>query len=356
MAIESRSFNRVTPNTPSQIIYEDLGYGGNNQDQITIQTDALSAFRLTINDDAWTNGGDYAAAFLITVTGENTAPRSFAYVDFTSFNFQAAARELADYYSGLGYTVYDDDTAFDAIVYTDPGEQFTVTISGSLHDNPEQFRGGSAHAVSYTAQVSEPVADQGGLFYGTDFRDRVAFSDVGDFFDARGNLDVITFQNGAGNYQVSVLGNNKAVVNGIELVNTERLEFDDFTLALDLAGTAGQVYRLYQAAFDREPDFNGLSNNVEFVDDGMSMRTLAQHFAASPEFQSLYGQNASNATFINAVYDNVLDRLPDAGGYQYWNTQLSNGMSRGEVLLRFSDSPENVALVAPQIEDGIWLA
>ncbi len=356
MATEIRSFSRVTPNSPSQIIFEDLGFGGNTQDQIIIQTDRVGAFTLTINDDAPTNGGNYAAAFLITIAGETTAPQQFVYVDFTSFNFQPAARELAEYYSKLGYVIYDEHTSFQAAVHADPGEQFVVTISGTLHDDAQQFRGGAAHPISYTAQISDAMPVASGITFGTDFRDQVNIANVGDFFDGRGDLDVIRFQNTAGSYNVDVLGEGRAVVNGVDLINTERLEFADYTLALDLDGTAGQVYRLYQAAFDRQPDFDGLSNNVGFVDDGMGMRTLAQHFAASPEFRWLYGENSSNSTFINAVYENVLDRAPDGGGWQYWNGQLEAGMSRGEVLLRFSDSAENVALVAPNIESGIWLA
>ena len=34
-------------------------------------------------------------------------------------------------------------------------------------------------------------------------------------------------------------------------------------LALDINGTAGQVYRLYQAAFDRKPDLVGLGYWIE---------------------------------------------------------------------------------------------
>jgi hypothetical protein len=356
MAVETRYFTRVSPSTPPQVIFEDLGFGGNNQDQIVIPTDGLSSFNLTVNDDAATNGGNYAAAFLITIAGENTPAQTIAYVDFTSFNFAPAARELADFYSGLGYVVYDDDTSFKAAIQADPGEQFTLTISGTLHGDAGAFRGGAAHPIAYTAQITDVVADNGGLLYGTDFRDRNPFSAVGEFFDGRGDLDVITFQNPAASYQIGVRGDSRAIVNGVELIATERLEFDDFTLALDLAGTAGQVYRLYQAAFDREPDLAGLSFNVDAVDDGQTIRSMAQYFSTSREFQALYGQNVSNAEFTETLYENVLNRTPDTSGYQYWNSQLSNGMSRGEMLLLFSDSAENVALVAPEIQGGIWLA
>jgi hypothetical protein len=357
MATETRYFSLVSPSTPNQIVYEDLGYAGNNQDQLVIQTDGVSSFALTINDDAITNGGNYAAAFLITITGETTAPQTFAYIDFTTFAFAEAAQELADYYASLGYIVYDDDAFLRAVIQSDPGEQFTVTISGTLHDDAAQFRGGSAHPISYTAQVSEVTAADQGLNYGTDFRDVNPFSALGDFFDGRGDLDVITFQSPSSAYQIGVQGDSRSVVNGVDLINTERLEFSDYTLALDLAGTAGQVYRLYQAAFDRQPDLAGLSYNVNSVDNGMNdIRSMAQYFSNSAEFRALYGPNISNAEYTDTLYTNVLGRSPDAGGYQYWNTQLNSGLSRGEMLLLFSDSDENVALIAPQIDGGIWLS
>ena len=42
------------------------------------------------------------------------------------------------------------------------------------------------------------------------------------------------------------------------LVSVERLVFSDVTVALDLDGVGGQAYRIYKAAFDREPDSGGL--------------------------------------------------------------------------------------------------
>jgi hypothetical protein len=35
-----------------------------------------------------------------------------------------------------------------------------------------------------------------------------------------------------------------------------------------------------------------------------------------------------------------LDRAPDAGGQAYWIAQLAAGLSRGDLMLYFSESPE----------------
>jgi hypothetical protein len=57
-----------------------------------------------------------------------------------------------------------------------------------------------------------------------------------------------------------------------QLSGVERIAFSDATIALDIAGTAGQVYRIYQAAFSRTPDKPGLigviGNGFEYTPYG----------------------------------------------------------------------------------------
>ena len=48
---------------------------------------------------------------------------------------------------------------------------------------------------------------------------------------------------------------------------------------------------------------------------------------------------------MKALYQNILDREPDAEGYDYWVGQLNNGVEdRSELLLGFAESTENQAL------------
>lgn len=142
-----------------------------------------------------------------------------------------------------------------------------------------------------------------------------------------------------------------------QMSSIERLSFEDGTLALDIGGNAGQVYRLYQAAFDREPDDGGLSFWINVFDEGnLLLEGIAAQFIESAEFARLYGQpeNVSDSDFIALLYNNVLDREPDAAGFSYWNTQAQGGLGREAILRYFSESDENVANVADQISDGIW--
>ena len=78
---------------------------------------------------------------------------------------------------------------------------------------------------------------------------------------------------------------------------------------------------------------------------------------ASPEFTTKYGANPSDDVFIDLLYQNVLGRSADDDGLAFYKNHFNEGtMTRAAALIGFAESPENVTLVAPQIEDGIWLA
>ena len=145
--------------------------------------------------------------------------------------------------------------------------------------------------------------------------------------------------------------------NGVDtLSHVERLKFDDAILAFDTSGNAGQTYRLYQAAFNRTPDKDGLSGWIKGVDQGLSMLKVAAAFIESGEFKTLYGNSPTDSAFVNLLYTNALHRTADAGGLEYWVNQLSShAQSREQALLGFSESAENQASLIGVIQNGIEL-
>ncbi len=104
----------------------------------------------------------------------------------------------------------------------------------------------------------------------------------------------------------------------------------------------GPIGRLYRAYFLREPDTDGLHH---WISTGLPRSVVSQEFAQSPEFVARYG-SLSQSEFVALVYNNVLARTPDGGGLHYWESRLESGLSRGEVMLGFSDSPEFVSKVS----------
>ena len=106
------------------------------------------------------------------------------------------------------------------------------------------------------------------------------------------------------------------------------------------------MFRLYNAAFARFPDAEGLEYWIDKNGSGQnSKREVAQSFLASDEFSDKYGDNVSTEDYVKTLYDNILGRTPDLEGYNYWVGQLSSGKeTRAEALLGFAESAENKAL------------
>ena len=86
-----------------------------------------------------------------------------------------------------------------------------------------------------------------------------------------------------------------------------------------------QIAELYIATFDRAPDEAGLKYWVEqHQEHGMTIEQIAQSFFDQPETKAMYG-DGDVESFIDSVYEHVLDRKPDAAGKDYWKAELENG-------------------------------
>lgn len=123
--------------------------------------------------------------------------------------------------------------------------------------------------------------------------------------------------------------------------------------AYDCDGTAGQVYRLYQAAFNRTPDKGGLGYQIDAAKNGLPLWQLAMNFMASPEGQVKLPAALTNAEYVDRLYDNVLHRTGDAGGIAHHLGNLNAGIARHDVLMQFSESPENKTACAPAFDRGV---
>lgn len=111
------------------------------------------------------------------------------------------------------------------------------------------------------------------------------------------------------------------------------------TVRYDADGGSGTIYRLYRAYFLREPEKAGYDHWLGAYLQGYRLSEISDDFAKSEEFQQRYG-SIGNAEFLTRVYLNVLGRGVDAGGYDYWMDKMNRGLSRGLVMIYFSDSAE----------------
>lgn len=134
--------------------------------------------------------------------------------------------------------------------------------------------------------------------------------------------------------------------------NPSLIKFVDKWTSFDIDGAAGQVYRLYQAAFNRTPDLPGLGFWIAANQNGRDVLGIASDFVVSAEFKTLYGDSPANLTLINAFYNNVLHRDGEKAGVDWWIAQMSNGAPANGVLFGFSDSPENKTNLQAAMQSG----
>jgi hypothetical protein len=220
----------------------------------------------------------------------------------------------------------------------------------------DRLEGGYNHDVISGASGNDTL-------FGGQGRDRLAGGPGDDVFDGGKDVDTAIFSGPRTGYTIQRSGNSLIVTHtdgGTDgrdiLTSVERLQFANGTLAFDVDGSAGQAYRIYQAAFDRTPDQGGLSFWIGRMDQGTSLVDVARGFLASAEAQSIYGANSTNSSFVGLLYQHVLHRPGEAAGVNFWTGQLDSGVrSRAEVLAGFSESPENVTLVGSSIQNGILI-
>lgn len=86
-----------------------------------------------------------------------------------------------------------------------------------------------------------------------------------------------------------------------------------------------QIARLYLATFDRASDADGLEYWVGKVTEGWSVEKVAKSFFDQSETLLKYPATLSISSFIDTVYNNVLDRSPDIEGKAYWTIELESG-------------------------------
>lgn len=134
------------------------------------------------------------------------------------------------------------------------------------------------------------------------------------------------------------------------------------------ADPAVQVTRVYEAAFNRQPDGEGLALWTNLLQTGTGLDAIADALVASREFRPRFdifendgdeddddGDDFNDTgDFVDLMYLSALRRHPDDAGEDLWEDGLQAGrFDRGDVLLAFSQSPEFLAKTAPGNDDPL---
>lgn len=252
--------------------------------------------------------------------------------------------------------VLEGDDGNDSLV----GDAGDDTLHGMGGD--DQVIGGSGSDMLTGGQGDDSLDGGEGndSLLGGEGRDRLVGGFGNDIIGGGSGVDTAVYDNPRYADRGTIIGTlrTEMVVTGAagmdRVTGVEIFEFLDGRLVFDVSDRAAVVYRMYGAAFDRTPDPLGFNGWISALERGATAETIALSFTGSLEVQLTYG-NLSNRGFVEQLYRNVLDREGDAGGLADWTGKLDAGtLTRGQVLVGFSESPEHVEKLRPAIERGLW--
>lgn len=251
----------------------------------------------------------------------------------------------------------DSATAIDESLLANPNnfssdDSFDIALPAEMHSNWTIAAGDGNDTVAIRGGGTALAVEAG------NGNDLITLGDDGHDVDGGAGFDRVVLPGVRSAYTITAnkdggfdVKNSSGVFD--TLSGVERIQFNDASVALDIGGSAGQAYRVYQAAFNRAPDSGGLGYWINFLDQGISLRAVAEGFVGSAEFKGIYGANPSNTEIVGRFYQNVLHRAGDAGGMSFWVGLLDkHTLSVAEVLAGFSESAENQAALATLIGDG----
>ena len=208
----------------------------------------------------------------------------------------------------LQVRVQAEDSAGDSIV-----EEFAIKTL----DIDEDFYGGDVDEIIRGDELLDSIIDGS------------VGSQAVYFPGERSSHTVIISPNGA-----RIEDRRQDNVQFIDMIDVEGLVFDDQFWALDVFDDVAQLdeadlrslIEVYIAYFNRAPDAEGLFFYGSAFANGTSLEDAAATFLNSTEYQLAYPPDLSNREFAEAVYGNILGRVPDLLGLEFWVGVLDDGL------------------------------
>jgi RHS repeat-associated protein len=144
----------------------------------------------------------------------------------------------------------------------------------------------------------------------------------------------------------SWLGVVKGTV-GLEILDQGVLASQEY-FADHQSAVGGWLNAVYQDVLGRAPDAAGLTNWLDQAARGATRQLIAHDFLSSPE---------AHRVFVTTMYNQLLGRAPDGAGLNAWSAALDEGLSRSQITLMIAESPEFIARLSsgsiPSTTDGV---
>lgn len=250
----------------------------------------------------------------------------------------------------VGHTTVDSNGHWSLTTSPLPNGAYNLSVvSSDLAGNA------SSAPTSYSFGINNP-----NNITGTDKNDSLKLGAPNIAINGGDGIDTLTVNGKSTDYTLAKeswgYGLTDKVGNGGHdaLINVERVNFTDTSIALDVNGNAGEIFRLYQAVFNRPAEAEGLGYWIMRMDTGTSLLQVTTEFMNQPEFDAMYGLHPTDEEFITKLYFNILHRDPDPSGYKYWiDTLAAHPDARATILKDFSEGFENQALVIGSIQNGM---
>lgn len=187
-------------------------------------------------------------------------------------------------------------------------------------------------------------------FTGSPFEDRIFLASGDQRVDGSTGWDTVVTGLSTPNATVSVFADGTVVIadrtgatgrdvlggdiEELQFVDRQvNLKYFDGVLALSEAEFT-ELTEVYVAYFNRAADAQGLYFWANKLAEGVPLAQIADRFAEAPEARALYPDPSDTAAFVTSVYENVLGRASDEGGFAYWKDALDQGdVSAGTFVL-----------------------
>jgi len=225
---------------------------------------------------------------------------------------------------------------------TDNGQSDFTNIEGVIGTSGDDIIRGTDGANDLRGAAGDDLLEARG---GLDTLDGGEGTDTGILSGVRADQTII-FQDFGDGFDTFIRDRetpgNETLLRGVEVI-----EFDDSAgsgvLDLRQFGAMGSLpeadlkafVELYIAYFNRAPDALGLNFWGSAFANGLTLPEIAAYFIDQEETRATYPEGSTNLDFASAVYGNVLGRLPDQGGLDFWTGVLDRGdVSRDQFILQ----------------------